>query len=79
MCSIYGLIIHSADTHSKLLIQNLLTDKQSDIDLSMLIFRAILNCSGLPGTYPIDESSSTLTCGFWYTLQVFKYVYICLL
>ncbi|XP_065125019.1 importin-13 [Paramisgurnus dabryanus] len=29
----------------------------------------ILSCTGIPGHYPVDETSSTLTLTFWYTLQ----------
>lgn len=59
--------------HSKLLIKNLLSEKQSERDISILVFQAILNCSNVPGHYPIDENCSTLTFGFWYTLQVCCY------
>ncbi|XP_030630632.1 importin-13 [Chanos chanos] len=29
----------------------------------------ILSCTGIPGHYPVDETSSSLTLTFWYTLQ----------
>ncbi|KAG9273698.1 importin-13-like isoform X1 [Astyanax mexicanus] len=29
----------------------------------------ILSCTGMPGHYPVDETSSSLTLTFWYTLQ----------
>lgn len=67
---LYGLIIGIADTHSKLLIKNLMSDKMAERELSVQTFNAILSCSDLPGIFPIDESSSTHTFGFWYTLQV---------
>lgn len=70
VCLIYGLIIAIADTHSKLLIKNLLSDKPVERELSVEVFKCILNCSDLPGSFPVDESSSTHTFGFWYTLQV---------
>lgn len=66
---LYQLIIAIADTHSKLLINNLMSEKMQERELSVQTFNAILNCSDLPGMYPIDESSSTHTFGFWYTLQ----------
>lgn len=67
---IYGLVIAIADTHSKLLIKNLLSDKVAERELSVEVFKCILDCSDLPGSFPVDESSSTHTFGFWYTLQV---------
>lgn len=30
----------------------------------------ILSCTAIPGHYPVDETSSSLTLTFWYTLQV---------
>lgn len=33
--------------------------------VSMIMF-----CTGTPGHYPVDETSSSLTLTFWYTLQV---------
>lgn len=30
----------------------------------------IMSCTGTPGRYPVDETSSSLTLTFWYTLQV---------
>lgn len=32
----------------------------------------ILSCTAIPGHYPVDETSSSLTLAFWYTLQVGK-------
>ncbi|XP_053484445.1 importin-13 isoform X3 [Ictalurus furcatus] len=29
----------------------------------------ILSCTAIPGHYPVDETSSSLTLAFWYTLQ----------
>ncbi|KAK7158798.1 hypothetical protein R3I94_005208 [Phoxinus phoxinus] len=29
----------------------------------------IMSCTGTPGRYPVDETSSSLTLTFWYTLQ----------
>ncbi|XP_060784754.1 importin-13 isoform X2 [Neoarius graeffei] len=29
----------------------------------------ILSCTAIPGNYPVDETSSSLTLTFWYTLQ----------
>lgn len=29
----------------------------------------------MPGNFPVDEESSDLTFVFWYTLQVFKFLF----
>lgn len=72
VCLIYGLVVTIADTHSKVLIRNLLSDRVDERELSVEVFKCVLGCSDLPGSYPVDENSSTCTFGFWYTLQVSK-------
>lgn len=70
MANLYGLIITIADTHSKTFINNLKSQNPEEQRISFDLFNSILKCTNLPGLYPVDESSSTLTFGFWYTLQV---------
>ncbi|KAF2883130.1 hypothetical protein ILUMI_23047 [Ignelater luminosus] len=67
--SVYGLIITIADTHAKLLINQLKSTNPEDQQLSTDVLNCILSCSELGGLYPVDETSSSLTFGFWYTLQ----------
>ncbi|KAJ8931893.1 hypothetical protein NQ314_015162 [Rhamnusium bicolor] len=69
VANLYGLIITIADTHSKIFISNLKTENPEAQRISFDMFNSILKCTNLPGLYPVDEASSTLTFGFWYTLQ----------
>lgn len=59
-----------ADAHSKIFIENLKSENTEEYRITIDMFNSILRCTDLPGLYPIDESSSTMTFGFWYTLQV---------
>lgn len=58
-----------AETHSKMFIENLKSDNPDEQTVTITLFTSILKCTDLPGLYPVDESSSTMTFGFWYTLQ----------
>ncbi|XP_060533437.1 importin-13 [Cylas formicarius] len=69
VANLYGLIITLADTHSKIFIENLNLNNTEEQKVSFDLFHCILKCTDLPGLYPVDESASTLTFGFWYTLQ----------
>ncbi|KAB0794665.1 hypothetical protein PPYR_11504 [Photinus pyralis] len=69
IANIYGLIITIADTHAKLLISYLKSANPEEQQLTTDILACILGCSNLRGIYPVDESSSSLPFGFWYTLQ----------
>lgn len=69
VANLYGLLVTIADAHSKMFINNLKSDNAEDQRISFDFFNSILKCTNLPGLYPVDESSSTLTFGFWYTLQ----------
>ncbi|KAJ3642174.1 hypothetical protein Zmor_024983 [Zophobas morio] len=66
---LYGLLVTIADVHSKIFINNLKSADPEEQRISFDLFNSILKCTNLPGLYPVDESSSTLTFGFWYTLQ----------
>lgn len=67
--SIYSLILVCAETHSKLLIQNLLKKDSREYQLSLWIIQAVLMCTDTPGVNPIDEECSNLSFAFWYLLQ----------
>ncbi|CAG9822067.1 unnamed protein product [Phaedon cochleariae] len=69
IATLYGLIIAIGDSHSRIFIDNLNSGNEGEERISFTLLNSILKCSSLPGLYPIDESSSTLTFGFWYTLQ----------
>lgn len=70
IANLYGLIITLTDSHSRVFIDNLKSTNPEEQRISFDLFNSILKCTNLPGLYPIDESSSTMTFGFWYTLQV---------
>ncbi|CAG9822072.1 unnamed protein product [Phaedon cochleariae] len=55
--------------HSNYFEQDSSVGNEGEERISFTLLNSILKCSSLPGLYPIDESSSTLTFGFWYTLQ----------
>lgn len=69
VAGIYGLIVTTADSHAKQFIKNLRSENEEERRVSTDLLNSILSCSDLPGMYPIDESSSILSFGFWYTLQ----------
>lgn len=52
------------------------SENQEEQIISFNLFNSIMKCTNLPGYYPVDEMSSILTFGFWYTLQVKKYIFI---
>lgn len=70
VANIYLLIVTTADTHAKLFIENLLSNNEEERKVTFNLLNCILECANLPGYYPIDETSSSITFGFWYTLQV---------
>ncbi|KAH1009274.1 importin-13 [Dendroctonus ponderosae] len=67
--NLYGLIAVIGDSHTKVFIDNLKSANQEEQQISFDLFNSILKCTNLPGLYPVDETSSTLTFAFWYTLQ----------
>lgn len=69
--NIYTLLITTADTHCKLFLSHLIptTNPNDSPHITHMLLQTILECTNAPGSYPIDETCSTLTFGFWYTLQ----------
>ncbi|XP_026854085.2 importin-13 isoform X1 [Electrophorus electricus] len=53
-----------AETHCKTLLEKVAHWQGFQALVSM-----ILSCTSIPGHYPVDETSSSLTLTFWYTLQ----------
>lgn len=41
----------------------------------LALVNMILFCTGIPGHYPVNETTSSLTLTFWYTLQVWRVKY----
>lgn len=63
---IYTLIVSLGDTHSKIFIGLLL---KKDKEVAMELFKCILQCASTKGSYPTEETCSSICFGFWYTLQ----------
>lgn len=68
--NIYGLIVTTADSHSKTFIDTFKSANVEEQNISIKLFETILGCTDLPGSYPTDETNSIVTFAFWYTLQV---------
>ena len=73
VASIYSLFISFAESHSRLLLDSLLSDEDKNNVLQLI--QLILQCSNSPGVYPINENTSQLALGFWYILQVWFLFY----
>ncbi|MEQ2245627.1 Importin-13, partial [Ilyodon furcidens] len=52
------------ETHSRVLLEQL--DHWQEY---LALVNMILFCTGIPGHYPVNETTSSLTLTFWYTLQ----------
>ncbi len=60
------VLVSIGETHSRLLRQAATDDQQKHC---LQLVRLILECTNIPGRYPIDETCSELTFNFWYTFQ----------
>uniref|UniRef100_A0A8C5HFE2 Importin-13-like n=1 Tax=Gouania willdenowi TaxID=441366 RepID=A0A8C5HFE2_GOUWI len=58
------IAIAMGETHSRLLLEN-----SGHWQEFLALVNMILFCTGIPGHYPVTETSSSLTLTFWYTLQ----------
>eukprot|EP00794_Sanderia_malayensis_P005576 gene5576-6265_t len=63
ICKVFVSI---GETHSRLLRQASTDDQQKHC---LQLVKLILDCTAIPGHYPIDETCSQLTFNFWYTFQ----------
>ncbi|XP_041913781.1 importin-13 [Alosa sapidissima] len=52
------------ETHCRTLLEHVDQWQGFQALVNMILF-----CTGIPGHYPVDETTSTLTLTFWYTLQ----------
>lgn len=67
--NIYTLFISSIECHSRLLIAGVLSESAEHRNLYMKLIHEVLQCTDKPGIYPVEESCSILSMGFWYMLQ----------
>lgn len=59
-----------AESHSHLLLDSLLMPEGTQSrNTAMRLIQGILQCSNMPGQYPLDENCSQMAFGFWYMLQ----------
>ena len=66
--ALYNLFIHIGETHSRLILDAILTKEEyRDSILKLITF--VLQCSATDGYYPVDETCSEQAFNFWYTLQ----------
>lgn len=71
ICAVFTLMVTVAESHSHLLLDSLLMPEGSPArNTAMRLIQGILQCSNMPGQYPLDESCSQMAFGFWYMLQV---------
>ncbi|XP_051943628.1 importin-13-like isoform X1 [Hippocampus zosterae] len=58
------IAVAMGETHSRVLLEQVEHWQQY-----LALVNMILSCTGIPGQYPISETTSSLTLTFWYTLQ----------
>lgn len=58
------IAVAMGETHSRVLLNQL--DRWQEY---LSLVNMILFCTGIPGNYPVSETTSSLTLTFWYTLQ----------
>lgn len=65
---IYSLLVTSIECHSRTVLNGIYSESPHH-DVYLAIVNEILLCTDKPGIYPVEESCSTLTMGFWFMLQ----------
>uniref|UniRef100_A0A665V5P9 Importin-13 n=1 Tax=Echeneis naucrates TaxID=173247 RepID=A0A665V5P9_ECHNA len=58
------IAVAMGETHSRILLEQV--DHWQEY---LALVNMILYCTGIPGHYPVSETTSSLTLTFWYTLQ----------
>lgn len=70
-------MVSVAESHSHLLLDSLLLPEGTQArNTAMRLIQGILQCSNMPGQYPLDENCSQMAFGFWYMLQVSFFLYL---
>lgn len=67
---LYNVITSLADGHTRIFLDNLLSEDEDKKKLSCDLLKCVLDCVNLPGVYSIHESISNLSFGTLYTIQV---------
>ncbi|XP_044755741.1 importin-13 [Coccinella septempunctata] len=66
---LYDVITSLADGHTKIFLNNLLSEDKDEQKLSCDLFKCVLDCVNLPGVYSVHENISNLSFGTLYTIQ----------
>lgn len=70
VCAVFTLMVSVAENHSHLLLDSLLLPEGATArNTAMRLIQGILQCSNMPGQYPLEENCSQMAFGFWYMLQ----------
>uniref|UniRef100_A0A8D8AVK6 Importin-13 n=1 Tax=Culex pipiens TaxID=7175 RepID=A0A8D8AVK6_CULPI len=66
---IYTLFLTTLECYSSVIFAGILTDNEELRKVYGRTVDLLVKCTDKPGTYPVDESCSTLAMEFWYMLQ----------
>lgn len=66
---IYTLFLSTLECHSSAIFAGILSDNEELTKVYGRTVDLLVKCTDKPGTYPVDESCSTLAMEFWYMLQ----------
>lgn len=73
MCCIFTILICDVfldDPHPCVKLYRALLEQVEHWQSFLALVNMIMFCTGIPGHYPVNETTSSLTLTFWYTLQV---------
>lgn len=66
---IYSLFVTTIECHSRIILQGICSKSPEHNEIYVRFVNEILMCTNKPGIYPVTESCSTITMGFWFMLQ----------
>ncbi|XP_058819586.1 importin-13 [Topomyia yanbarensis] len=66
---IYTLFLSTLECYSSAIFAGILSDNEELAKVYGRTVDLLVKCTDKPGTYPVDESCSTLAMEFWYMLQ----------
>ncbi|XP_065073711.1 importin-13 [Ochlerotatus camptorhynchus] len=66
---IYTLFLSTLECYSTVIFAGILSDDEELVKVYGRTVDLLVKCTDKPGTYPVDESCSTLAMEFWYLLQ----------
>lgn len=66
---IYTLFLSTLECYTSVIFAGILSDDEELTKVYSRTVDLVVKCTDKPGTYPVDESCSTLAMEFWYMLQ----------